>query len=280
MGKLIYITGADGTGKTTQAKLLLSKMRTAGLNAKSLWLRFPFFFSLPLLVYARWRGYSWREENAVARHGYWDFGRSWLLRVMLPWTLLLDAALAAIGKIYLPLWLGQTIVCERFVLDMLVDLEIALADPNLHRRLPGRLYPRLLPRQAIIFVFDLDAATIRARRPDLRVDRRLKARLEAFRRLAADQKLVLVSSQLPMAEVEQYIWTMVQKKHFLRSKVESNKMGQKKAGYAKLKSKPLVWLLRYPFVAVMAHWAVQSLFYMDTTERWFKIGLDIGLTGL
>lgn len=42
----------------------------------------------------------------------------------------------------------------------------------------------------------------------------------------------------------------------------------------------LKWLLHQPAVGVAVHWLFQSMLYMDATERWFKIGLDIGLTGL
>lgn len=48
--------------------------------------------------------------------------------------------------------------------------------------------------------------------------------------------------------------------------------------YAKFKARWLRWLLRSPVVAVAMHWTVQSLLYMDRTERWFKIALDLAFT--
>lgn len=38
-------------------------------------------------------------------------------------------------------------------------------------------------------------------------------------------------------------------------------------------------MLKHPLPAVVLHWVFQSLFYMDPTERWFKIGLDGIMTG-
>jgi thymidylate kinase len=210
--RFIYITGCDGTGKTTQARRLLSHLAACGEQPQHLWLRFPFFFSLPLLAYARLRGYSWYEERDEVRQGYWDFRNSWLLRTWLPWVLLIDAALAAIAKIYLPLRLqGKTIVCERFALDMLVDLSLALDDFELHRRLPGRLYRHLIPKEALIIILELDAATIRARRADLEIDRLLSARLKAFRNLVTDYGLTVLSSKKPIAELSQSIQEMMSK---------------------------------------------------------------------
>lgn len=49
-------------------------------------------------------------------------------------------------------------------------------------------------------------------------------------------------------------------------------------GYAKTNSRALQRLYRYPHFALASHWTFQSIFYLDPTERRFKIGLDILLT--
>ena len=49
-------------------------------------------------------------------------------------------------------------------------------------------------------------------------------------------------------------------------------------GYAKFESGLMRRLLRHPLIALGMHWAVQSLFYMDATERNFKLALDAGGT--
>lgn len=205
LNKFIYITGCDGTGKTTQAHLLIDRLRSQGIKTKHVWLRFPFLFSIPLLSYAHWRGCSWYEETDGFRHGYWDFRQSWLLRTCLPWTLLFDAALASIFHIHLPLLLGKVVVCERYVIDMLVDLSLASGDPHLHRRLPGQFFYRLLPRHASIFLLELDAATIRQRRRDLRADWRLHDRLHAYSILSDDLSLTTLDGIKSVAEINDLI---------------------------------------------------------------------------
>src|SRR5687767_9986185 len=101
--RFLYLTGCDGTGKTTQADLLCAWLKQRSIQPRRVWLRFPFIFSLPLLAYARWRRLSWYEVVEGVRHGYWDFRTSILLKALFPWCLLLDAALAAVVKVYLPL---------------------------------------------------------------------------------------------------------------------------------------------------------------------------------
>ena len=49
-------------------------------------------------------------------------------------------------------------------------------------------------------------------------------------------------------------------------------------GYAKIESRLLRYLVNNPIMALASHWIFQSLFYMDRTERWFKVGLDILIT--
>lgn len=49
-------------------------------------------------------------------------------------------------------------------------------------------------------------------------------------------------------------------------------------GYAKTNSKILQRLYRHPPIALASHWAFQSIFYLDPTERLFKIALDIVMT--
>lgn len=49
-------------------------------------------------------------------------------------------------------------------------------------------------------------------------------------------------------------------------------------GYAKFESSWVRRLLKSPLAAVGSHWIFQSLFYMDGTERRFKLGLNLALT--
>jgi hypothetical protein len=207
-GRFIYLAGADGTGKTTQARILVKDLQSRGIRCRHLWLRFPFFFSLPLLAYARWRGYSWHEVYDGIRYGYWDFKSSRVMRTVFPWVFLFDATLAALVRVHLSLWQGVTIVCERFVLDMLVDLVVALDDPTFHQHPPGTLFLRLLPNRSKILILHLDVGTIRQRRPELEFDKKLAARLEAYGWIASVLSLPQLSSAGPLDQITFQISTI------------------------------------------------------------------------
>lgn len=205
-GRFIYITGCDGTGKTTQAALMMQKLRNQGDDPLHLWLRFPFLTSIPLLAYARWRGYSHYEEiisetGTLIRHGYWDFDRSWLMRTFLPWFLLVDVAIAALRKVYWPLWCGETIVCERFAIDTMIDLAIGLSDPEFIRKTPGKLFLRIVPDLESVVLLDLSEQVARNRREDLLSDQRLTQRLSSYRDAAEFAGLTMVSTDRTIEQV-------------------------------------------------------------------------------
>jgi len=205
-GRFIYITGCDGTGKTTQAALMMQRLRNLGEDPLHLWLRFPFLTSVPLLAYARWRGYSYYEEiisetGNLIRHGYWDFDRSWLLRIFLPWFLLIDVAIAAVRKVYWPIWCGETIVCERFAIDTMIDLSVGLADPDFIRKVPGKLFLRIVPDLKSIVLLDLSEQEARSRREDLVSDQRLTQRLSSYREAAKIAGLTMVSTDRSIEQV-------------------------------------------------------------------------------
>lgn len=204
----IYLAGADGTGKSTQSQLLLQRFASLHIPCRHLWLRYPFLLSLPLLAYARWRGYSWHEVNDGLDHGYWFFEHSWLLCRALPLTALVDAALASLLAVYLPLWMGTTIVCERYVLDIVVDLAIAT----------GTLTPdswvfqslrKLLPRGTLVIGLSAPEHLLASRRPGLEYDRRLGAKLAAYEGLFRAIACPVISTTGSISGVHEQIWRLV-----------------------------------------------------------------------
>jgi hypothetical protein len=200
----IYITGADGTGKSTHAHLLCQHLQRRGIRCRHLWLRFPFFCSLPLLAYARLRGYSWHEVTDGIDHGYWDFRRSWLMRRVFPVALLIDATVASFFKVHLPLGMGRTIVCERYVLDMLVDLQSGMRRSLLDSWEYGG-FLRLLPRGALVVGLVAPEPVVIQRRPDLQHDRLFGAKLSAYAALFQRIDCPVVETVQPEEEVRERI---------------------------------------------------------------------------
>src|SRR5690606_13315753 len=95
------------------------------------WIRFPAVISFPLLVYARVRGFTRYETTDGIRVGAWEFHRSNFLRRVFPFAQYIDTVLLSIPVVWIPQLLGLTIVFERYAVDILVDLMVAIGDPSL-----------------------------------------------------------------------------------------------------------------------------------------------------
>jgi thymidylate kinase/predicted nucleotidyltransferase len=275
MNLLIHLAGVDGSGKTTQALRLLEAFEVRGLSASFAWVRFPRLFSIPFLVYARLRRYSWRETVNGVEHGYWDFRRSPLMTVVFPWALWIDTFLMALIKVYLPLLSGRVVVCDRFVVDILADLMIALDDRNFARRLPGRLFLALLPRSSRVVVLDIETSLARQRSPDLEGDKTHARRREIYLVLAESQRWPVVSSAQTLEA------TAGQLQHLTMPEKIKDLPGiekEKNSVYAKVDSPWMQRIVRQKSGALFVHWLFQGLFYMDPTERRVKLGLNLILT--
>lgn len=163
----ICISGVDGTGKTTQANLILSHLRNHGIKCKYEWFRFHHLMSLPLLVFCRIAGYTRISTIGGRECSYHEFYKSKIISRLYPWFLLADTSLFAVAKIYIPMWLGSSIVCDRFVYDTLVDISIAVRDNKIYKKRVGHLFLKLIPLRSKFIVLYLDKEEILSRRREL-----------------------------------------------------------------------------------------------------------------
>lgn len=167
----ICITGIDGVGKTTHVNLILEHLREKGIKCKYKWLRFHHFFSLPLLAFCRVAGYT-RLSNLgnSQKCSYHEFYKSRFVSAVYPWILFFDTFLFTTIKVYTPMFFGISVVCDRFVYDTLIDIAVATKDHEIYKKPVGKLFLKLIPKNAHFLMLDLDKSTIFSRRPELKDD--------------------------------------------------------------------------------------------------------------
>lgn len=68
------------------------------------------------------------------------------------------------------MFFGTTIVCDRFVYDTLIDMAVATKDNEIYKKPVGKLFFKLIPKNAHFVMLDLDKSTIFSRRPELKDD--------------------------------------------------------------------------------------------------------------
>ena len=164
----ICLVGVDGCGKSTLARILQRELAARGIRSRVVWLRMNYFLTRPVLLYCRLAGLTRRPVVAGQRISIHEFQRSPLVAKVVQYLHWLDTALAYFFKAFLPMRLrGETIICDRFVYDVLIDFIVESGNPGLHRNLIHRLLFGLLPRRAKLVLIKADREVIIARRPDV-----------------------------------------------------------------------------------------------------------------
>ena len=179
--RLISVSGIDGSGKTTIIDELSSTLRSEGCNVRVVWLRYNHYLIKPVLALARLLGYTVFEHYPDCRVSYHEFYRSKILSHAFIWLTWLDAALTTVVLIYIPVrLLNRVVICDRWVPDILIDLEI-----DTHVELHGdsrysRMFWALVPRSARLMVVRRGYDDIFHARPEHRYDRNLTRRFELY----------------------------------------------------------------------------------------------------
>ena len=166
----ICLVGVDGCGKSTLAKMLHQELTTRGIRSRVVWLRMNYKLTRPVLLYCRLTGLTRRPMINGQKISIHEFQRAPVVATLVQYLHWIDTALAYFFKAYLPMRLrGETIICDRFVYDILIDFIVESGDPDLHNRLIRRLLLSLMPENAKVFLIKADREVIIRRKPDVLV---------------------------------------------------------------------------------------------------------------
>lgn len=192
--RFLYISGTDGSGKTTLCNQYIKILNGFNYRTNYVWMRFPHLFSLILLFYCRLTGLTKYKKIGGQYFGKWEFYRSPFICAVLPWLLLLDIIIRIFYKIYFPALLGRYIVCDRFIIDILVDLMVSTKNFKLHKQPIGKLYMKLIPKKSKIIILDVNSDVLVKRRDDLSHDELLSEKVKAFRLIAEEYNINMIDA--------------------------------------------------------------------------------------
>jgi thymidylate kinase len=207
-GRLISFSGIDGSGKTTQVKLLEKQLKQDGIDTLKMWSRWRPLLSLPLLQVLRRAGLvrvhradflsivEFEEPKNDAIASLWCFATQ------------LENFLKTSLKVFFPLTLGRTVICDRYALDLLVDGMSDLHDPSTRMRLGFKLL-RLLPRPDQAFLIDIDAEAAYGRKPDLPSISHNVERIRLYLNLCMQAGVKVMDGRRSPGTIHQEVWSLV-----------------------------------------------------------------------
>lgn len=161
----VSIFGPDGSGKSTQARILANYLSSRGFSVKIAWIRSYHTVACILSEFI-----ARLSPHAVTLNTHGDVIR--LNRISagsagrLMWTLIEFASLLplVIFRVYLPLSMGNVVIAERYLPDSIVSIAYTLNNPDFDSCFVSKTMLRLIPRNSILIYLDSSYEEVKKRR--------------------------------------------------------------------------------------------------------------------
>ena len=145
--RLIVITGFDGSGKTTIAKLLVKSLKSKGYRTKYVWIKS--LHTLAYLISRIFESQGWHRlvknpnEIVVSR---FELPRSRLAEKIWPTIEFISVLPWIIFKVNLAILFGFTIVADRYIIDTIVSIAMRAQNSFFVESFLGKLLLRMIPK--------------------------------------------------------------------------------------------------------------------------------------
>ncbi len=205
-GKLICFTGIDGSGKTTQAKMLMAGLIRGGFDVEYVWGRGDVVWRRTLAAWGRRLLRRAPDGSEVVddtptnyRHRKQALLKAPLLRWL--WFVLSKAEhVWQIRRAVMPLLRrGEIVVCDRYLWDSTIDLAVTFREQErwMHSR-TNRFCRRLVPKPDAIFLIDISMEEALRRKDDIPDREYLELRMPFYRSLRDVPSVRVVDGTRPV----------------------------------------------------------------------------------
>jgi len=217
-GHLIVFCGIDGSGKTTQAQLLINELTRKGFPASYVWMRWEQVLVRPLT--RKWKSSIKKEtghsdgrakENKKKKHKLLSnpfFRRLWLA------AFFVDYGLQILFRLRVRLMKKELIVSDRMFYDSVIDQAINLGSNRdwLLDNLNSSWMRIIFPQPDIVLYIDCPGEIAFRRKDDAPDLEYLTDRRELYRQLAERYEWVRLDGTQPIDEIAAQVRDIVCKK--------------------------------------------------------------------
>ena len=207
---MIFITGADGAGKSCIARWLVERLLKRGIEAGLVWSRFSNFLSKPLLALTRLSGHNFYKSYDGVVFGFHNFEKLYGYRHLFALMQAIDVNIAAIKDIRSKKNCFDIIVCERGPWDTLADVIADTGLDNLFDGVLSRLFTAQIRGNARVLMIKRSKEKIYRSRPELIHDHKLDRKIAIYDRLAEVNKWSIVDNNYSIETTQKAIVNLLQ----------------------------------------------------------------------
>lgn len=207
---LIFITGADGVGKSILSRWLVAQLQTQGTKAGLVWSRFGNFLSKPFLALTRLSGHNFYKTFDGVLFGFHNFENLKGFRYLFALMQAIDVNIAALKNIRGAKKKYNVLVCERGPWDTLADVIADTALDNLYEGILSRLFTAQIREGTKVIMIKRSKENILLSRPELIHDYKLDRKLEIYNRLAIMNRWPTVNNNYSLEETQNRITKLLQ----------------------------------------------------------------------
>ncbi len=200
----ICFTGIDGSGKTTQAKLLVDWMKGHEIACKYVWNRYepqmlkPFLLIVKkIFMHERSEPSRHTKKNMLVKHS--------LFAIIYLYFLLIDYFLQIYKRVTLPLLLGTSVICDRYIYDTIVDIALIFNYPSEQmNKLLAKSF-KFVSHPDLVFLVDTPENIAYQRKDDIPSLDYLIQRREIYQKIAKENKMIILDGSKSIASLEEII---------------------------------------------------------------------------
>jgi len=178
-------------------------------STRYVWLRYNHYLTKIVLAYARVAGYTRYEMVNGVRVGCHDFRRSAALSWLFVAVTFVDAVVTSLLLVYIPcIFRNQVTICDRWILDILVDLEVDTGI-RLDNTVVGRWFLGLLPVDAKCFLIERAREEVSQARAENRADKNFSLRLSIYERYSSQLWVTVIDNNRTVSDAVSRIIAML-----------------------------------------------------------------------
>ncbi len=182
MKHCIVVSGIDGSGKSTIIEALRKSLEARGHRTACIWLRFNHYLTKGMHAIARVAGLSVPRQNEMGHVWQHELYRSKAFCRVYVLTTYLDTWVSRL-KYNRAARHADTVICDRWITDILVDLAVKTRRPDIISGKWARRFMRIAPATARYCVVHRNLDHLLDCRLENRVDPDFRFRLQIYEEL-------------------------------------------------------------------------------------------------